>query len=38
MTECVALSLRLIDENFKSMFQAAEKGESRMFLMDGDPS
>lgn len=35
---CGAFFETFIDENFESMFQAAEKGESRMFLMDGDPS
>ena len=35
---CGAFSETFIDENFESMFLAAEKGESRMFLMDGDPS
>ena len=40
MTERVTLSRfeTFIDKNFESMFQAAERGESRMFLMDGDPS
>ena len=27
-----------IDENFEFMFQAVEKGESGMLLMDGGPS
>ena len=35
---CGAFFETFIDENFESMFQAAEKGESRMFLMDGEPS
>ena len=35
---CGAFFETFIDENFESMFQAAEKGERGMFLMDGDPS
>jgi len=35
---CGAFFKTFIDENFESMFQAAKKGESRLFLMDGDPS
>ena len=35
---CGAFFETFIDENLESMFQAAEKGESRMFLMDGDLS
>ena len=35
---CGAFFETFIDKNLESMFEAAEKGESRMFLMDGDPS
>lgn len=35
---CGAVFEAFIDEHFESVFQAADKGESRMFLMDGDPS
>lgn len=35
---CGAFFEGFIDEHFESMFQTAGKGESRMFLMDGDPS
>ena len=34
---CGAFFEGFIDEHFKSMFHAAGKGASRMFLMDGDP-
>ena len=35
---CGAFFEGFIDEHFKSMFHAAGKGASRIFLMDGDPS
>ena len=35
---CGAFFETFIDENFEFMFQAVEKGESGMLLMDGGPS